>query len=1080
MERTVGESVIDAGPALGAIFQPLSPFAFHGRRAPGPVVGRASELAAIQQELAVAEAGRLAALTIEGEPGIGKTRLLVSAEEASRARGFAPLVVAADEEIRGPFLLARSIVCSPEATEIAAGTAAAEPLARCVDALSGREDGALASLPADQKLLRTFDLGAVAMRALAAERPVALLVDDLQWADDDSLRFLRYIVRADSGSRIFLMASIRPEELAFVTEAVHLIADMERLGMVRRLKAHRFSQLESAELLKQVLGGRVDPGSAATIHGQAEGVPFILEELARTYRETGMIQEFDGVWTLGKKAERLVPAAVRTLISRRAGRLPEDTKASLAEAAVLGRHFSLKDLREVQLRLRDEERDLVTLEEELQPAVAAGLLLQHQEASPADYSFAHEDVREFAASSLSAAGRREVHQAIVQLLLAGDPVPESLPLLAQHARAAGDGVVCVRFATQATKNALAVHAPEEVLRVVDLALPVAATPEDRLGLLQARDEALDMLRRPGDRLEGLAELAALADALGDSHLAFDVQLRRAAALRMSSEEDRSVEIAERVRERAAAAGDRQAELSACLELGQDLLRTPLGEGFVFSPHDSDLDGAEKVFERAAELATELGDDVALAAATRELATIDASRARAWMVEQVQAGQMFQFVAQVTAGKTLSELIVDMPIAPFIARASERFQRAIDMYERIGDRRGLMSSVIGMAYMNWGPDIHMGPGAGRHIEEIRRVASRMDSITKESERVQAEGQMLYGVHVFARAKVIPDLALERGEDLYRHARTAGDRWLEFLGAGGTAMALLDLGDVEEAEAWLDRAASAAAESPTPLRARRLESWRGLARATAGDAEGMRRHLERAVQLAAEVGRPPARCEALARLALQAARLGAEQDDDQLLALAESAANEVKELAPALPGRPMWEMEADAALGEVLLARGEGAAAMEKAREALGGFLGAMREDIPVDMVRAIGKVYIAAGDPSEVELLRYQLGLVLAMTAMRTLDEDVRARWFRGPVGRELAALAGPIEMRSGEEGAGIDLDERDTAMLRLLTEGRTNREIAAELGVEEHDVQIRLAEMFGRIGASSRAEATAFALREVV
>src|SRR5439155_11696390 len=141
---------------------------------------------------------------------------------------------------------------------------------------------------------------------------------------------------------------------------------------------------------------------------------------------------------------------------------------------------------------------------------------------------------------------------------------------------------------------------------------------------------------------------------------------------------------------------------------------------------------------------------------------------------------------------------------------------------------------------------------------------------------------------ARAKGIPDLALARGEDLYRHARAAGDRWLEFLAAGGTAMAHVALGDVGEAEGWVDRASAAAAESPTPLRARRLETWRGLARSAAGDAAGMRRHLERAVELATEGGAPAAQCEALARLAIESARLGVEGGDADLIALAESAA------------------------------------------------------------------------------------------------------------------------------------------------------------------------------------------------
>ena len=110
------------------------------------------------------------------------------------------------------------------------------------------------------------------------------------------------------------------------------------------------------------------------MHAQAEGVPFIVEEMAFAYREGGMVQEIDGVWTLAGNAERLVPSAVKTLISRRATKLPDDTKALLAVAAILGRRFSLKDLREVQLGVDGAAPDPEELAETLTPAVTAGLL----------------------------------------------------------------------------------------------------------------------------------------------------------------------------------------------------------------------------------------------------------------------------------------------------------------------------------------------------------------------------------------------------------------------------------------------------------------------------------------------------------------------------------------------------------------------------------------------------------------------------------------------------------------------------------------------------------------------------------
>ena len=111
-----------------------------------------------------------------------------------------------------------------------------------------------------------------------------------------------------------------------MTEAVNFIADMERMGLVRRLRIGRFSSVESAELLKRVLGGPVDAASASSMHVQSEGVPFIVEELARTHREAGTLQQIDGVWRLGRNAARLMPSAVRTLIDRRAARLPARTR----------------------------------------------------------------------------------------------------------------------------------------------------------------------------------------------------------------------------------------------------------------------------------------------------------------------------------------------------------------------------------------------------------------------------------------------------------------------------------------------------------------------------------------------------------------------------------------------------------------------------------------------------------------------------------------------------------------------------------------------------------------------------------
>src|SRR5207244_12539548 len=105
--------------------------------------------------------------------------------------------------------------------------------------------------------------------------------------------------------------------------------------------------------------------------------------------------------------------------------------------------FSLKDLQAVRTELGDPSVEADQLAEALAPAVTAGLLNQHQAGAPADYSFTHEQVRQFALESLSPPRRRAIHSAGVRRPTAtGEPSVESLPLLAHHAAMAGDTERC--------------------------------------------------------------------------------------------------------------------------------------------------------------------------------------------------------------------------------------------------------------------------------------------------------------------------------------------------------------------------------------------------------------------------------------------------------------------------------------------------------------------------------------------------------------------------------------------------------------------------------------------------------------
>jgi DNA-binding CsgD family transcriptional regulator len=1064
-------------PAASFRPTPIAPTARSGRA----IVGRSVELEAISAALDDALES-LVGISLEGEPGIGKTTLLGAAADEAAAKGFTPIIAVADEEIRGPLLLARAIFGSEE---LRADQPA--PVKQLIDgvesALLGTDESL--GLPADERLLRVFDKAAQAMRAIARERPIALLLDDVQWGDQDSIRLLRYVIRANPNVPMFLMFTIRPEEMSRVAELVTLVADLERLGILRRLRVERLRQTETAALLRNVLGGDVAPATATTIHAQAEGVPFIVSELTRTYREAGLLQPIGGTWSLARNAERLVPSAVRTLISRRAAALEPETKDLLAMGAVLGRAFRLADVCAIRTKMGETVAcDVGSASELIAPAISAGLITEGGTAGDRYLAFSHEQVRAYALDTLSSTRRRQIHLAVLDVLTeGGEPTPESLSVIVRHALAAGDSERIARYSLDAARAALAANAPEEALRTVEDALVMVSEPAQRVEMLQIRDDALGALGRTAERLESITELVALVEAAGDDAQQLDGLLRRAAALRGDRRFEAAADVARRARTKAAAAANLDGELHACLELGQDLLRTALGEGYTPSALEADLDGGEEAYARAAAIAEQLGNESALASAVRELGVIKLAGIREWFVERVKAGEHIPILQAVGAGVPLEELTKTLPIAGLVGETRALLTRALELFERVGDRRGAMSTIVSLAYLQWAPEMHLGINPAQRFEGIRQLANTMDTLVAESERETNEAQMLYGVHVFARSKLIPDLAVQRGEEAYQRARALGDNTLEFLAAVGTTHAYLDLNDADTASQWLARASAAAATAPTPHRARQLGIAGALLAADRGDVEGMRSGLTEAARTAAAQRRPAAQCEAVALLALHTARAGASSGDETMLATAESAAAETRRLCAELAGHPLWAAQAAAASAEVALARGNSALALEMGRLALAEYRAATSEDPHLEILLPAARAILSAGDDeAEKEAVRGELRLIQALALQRTFDEVVRVRWLQGPLGRQLAELAGPLEGRlpASSVDAQPAFDDNDTRLLRLLTEGKTNSEIAADIGVDETAVASQLTALYARIGTTSRAEATAFAFRAPV
>ena len=595
-------------------------------RAQGPVIGRARELDVVSQQLLATPATGLTAVVLEGEAGIGKTRMLEATAQlaAEQEQPFFVLDVAADEELRGPFLLFRSLLTSPQMASVAREARAGEPLEAAQEAISGRSQR-MEGLSPQEQMLRTFDEVATTILALTRERPVLLMLDDLQWADDDSIQLIRYLVRTMGSAPLFLLISLRPYSDSSTGGASKLIADLDRMRVTQVLRLQRLTERQSGELLESLLGAPADESTVNSLHSRSEGVPFFLEELTRAYREAEALQLIDGTWTMTKLSGPAVPSSIQSLVERRLAQLTEECRSRLADAGVLGRRFRLADLARVLTRIDGVTLSELQVGEDLRNAVDLGLIVAERAGTGYDYSFSHDQIRASLLASLPRQRKRDIHQAIAEHL-AAEGGEQSLSMLAYHALEAGDQALAIDSAIRAAQTAVAMSAPEEAVRLIDATLPAASDPEKRIEMLRIKDDALAVMERGVERMANLAEMTALSGAVASPALDAEVRLRRASAARASEDFDLAAELAQAVCVSAEDSGDRSLELSACLELGQAITKSPIGEGYITAV-EVDVDAAEDAYQRALGIAREIGARSQEADALRELAMIAAGKVK---------------------------------------------------------------------------------------------------------------------------------------------------------------------------------------------------------------------------------------------------------------------------------------------------------------------------------------------------------------------------------------------------------------------------------------------------------------------
>lgn len=447
LRQRLGDEVgLDPSPVLRDLAEAIRsgtlplPAGRTSRRSTPTLHGRDRELGVLRSALASAGRGHGRLVVLEGDPGIGKTRLVTEVLDGARAEGWAVTSAACAATGDAPAFW-------PWA-EVLRGIDAQLPLAPLVDArtadvlelapeLDRREEAVPrpAALAPDAARFQRYDAVTTILVKAAATRPIAFAIDDLQWADPASLRLLAFLAGVLAEAPLFVAVTLRSDE-EDEPEVRALLAELARNGGVVRLPLGGLDH----EAVAALAAGAPDDVVAAIVD-RSGGNPFFVTELLR----------------LGAEGLRVdaVPAAVRDVVRQRLQRLSPATIKVLTAAALIGRELDADVLDAVAGADTDDA---------LEEAEAAHLL---EETGPAGrYRFIHALVQEVLSEGISGLRRARVHARIARAL---DAAPGT----------AGDDIRVAELARHLC--AAAVTDPGLAARAVEVTLYAGDRAVQRLG-----------------------------------------------------------------------------------------------------------------------------------------------------------------------------------------------------------------------------------------------------------------------------------------------------------------------------------------------------------------------------------------------------------------------------------------------------------------------------------------------------------------------------------------------------------------------------------------------------------------------
>ncbi|MAT96045.1 MAG: hypothetical protein CL608_02685 [Anaerolineaceae bacterium] len=512
----------------------------------GQMLGRQQELARLTEFVQPLADGRFAgALRIEGEAGMGKSRLLHTFF-SNLSADFGPhqvFLCQTDQILRQSlnplrYWLQRYFNQSSRQSEaenkalfehkleqLLAATpqpALARELERTRSFLGALldlhwPDSLYARLEPQGRFENTLTALTTLLQAESGQQPTLLIIEDAHWLDDDSRQFLQQLwltitAVPDIHYPLAIIATSRPEQ-QIETDASTIPWQTIALGQL--------TPTELNQLAADLLGDSISPALQTLLADRGEGNPFFTEQIVRYLQEQNLLEETEAGWTVTAVQQTVLPRDVHALLVARLDRLTAEVKNGVQHAAVLGREFEVQLL---TLMLRDAENVGTILNEAEQAAIWAAL-------NELRYLFRHALVRDAAYKMQLRARRQALHQLAVTALetLYTNDLTSHYGELAYHAEQANLTAKARTYLHKAGDVAREAYQNNEALDYYGRAL--ALTPSEdsqtRYELLLSLEKIYNWQGKRPEQEALLQTLTELANQAQDKQKQAEILLRQA-------------------------------------------------------------------------------------------------------------------------------------------------------------------------------------------------------------------------------------------------------------------------------------------------------------------------------------------------------------------------------------------------------------------------------------------------------------------------------------------------------------------------------------------------------------------------